>query len=107
MTKPAQKELLSEIEINSLSKIYQEWRERRRQNKFSTALLFTPINVNAHEIVEEMRFLQNSPLRFLPFFLIWHVAEFFCTVGTYTGHRALEERGKKLIKVMQNFKAIK
>lgn len=107
MTKPAPKELLSALEQNSLSKTYQEWRERPRQNKPSTTLLFGPINVDASEIVEEMRFLQNSPLRFLPLFIIWYVAELFCTIGTYAGHPSLNERGKKILEVMQNFRAIK
>lgn len=107
MAQPTPHDLLSDTEKNSLSQTYYEWREGSRQNKSVEPLLFRPINVNAREIVEEMRLLQHSALRFLPLFMIWHVAELFCTLGTILKRPSLEIRGKKILNVLQNFRAIK
>jgi hypothetical protein len=107
MTPPTPKDLLSDIEKKTLTQTYYEWHKQLRQNKSLEPSLFRPINVNAYEIVEEMRLLQNSAFKFLPLFMIWHVAELFCTLGTVMKRPALENRGKKILNVLQNFKAIK
>lgn len=107
MKNHSQKDLLGDIEKKTISQTYDAWRKHRQQNTAEEPLFFRPINVDASEIAEEMRFIQNSGLKFLPLVMTWYVAELICTLGALLRRPSLEGRGKKILNVLQNFKAIK
>lgn len=107
MKNHSQKNLLGDIEKKNISQTYHAWRKRRQKNTAAEPLFFRPINVESHEIAQEMRIIQNSALKFLPLFMTWYVAEFICTLGALLRQPSLEGRGKKILNVLQNFKAIR
>lgn len=97
---------LCDLEKENLSKAYHDWRVNRSSNKYKQ-IFYAPPNVNNDAVIRELRFIYNSSLRFLPLFLIWYIAEFFCTIGVFTRQPSLEKKGKDMLAAQRSFRPLK
>ncbi len=97
---------LGDLEKKALLEEYRKWSDGCGGSRRPEPLFFTPVTMERDEIVEEMRFIYNSSLKFIPPFMMWRLAELLCTMGKAVGLVSLELKGKRLIKTLKNFRSI-
>lgn len=98
---------ISDVEKKTLLTEMRSWKEGKRNKNVHEPLLFFPENMESGELIDELRVIYNSYLKFIPLVMLWPLAEFSNTSGRILGNRILQERGMRILQVLTNFRSVR
>jgi len=94
---------LIDVEKENLLNEYKKWKKFRLITNKKNHKFYAPVAIDRETIVREMRFVHNTPLKFVPAFFMLELARFMSTFGRIAGLQSIENIGHRLLRVLSVF----